>query len=149
MRHFESHFRPVALAVVFLLACGGGSKTTGTPNPSAQVSAIAGTYQTAVSLTSNTCTGITVQNNPTTVAHTSGSASLTLTHAGQTYNGTLASNNSFTTQAKAIVVGTVTHTLTIAGQFTTNGFTADVTVPVTGTGNGAPCQYVVRWVGTK
>jgi hypothetical protein len=131
-----------------LVACGGG-KSSGTTNPTNTTSAIAGNYQTAVTLTSNSCTGIAVQNNPTLVSHTSGATAFTMSHAGTEYQGTLAANNSFTTTAKAIVVGTVTHTLTIAGTFGTNSFTADVTAAVTGTGNGAPCQYVVRWVGSK
>lgn len=132
-------------------ACGGGSKTTGTTGttgtPSTQVSPLAGTYQTAVTLTSNSCSGITVQNNPTTVTHAVGATTFSMAHAGQSYSGTLGANNTFTTAPNSIPVGAATHTLTIAGQFTTNGFTADVTANVAG--GGAACQYVVRWVGTK
>lgn len=137
---------------LLLIGCGGSAGSTVITDPggiNTTNSPIAGTYQTAVSLTSSSCTGITVQNNPTTVAHTAGATTLTLTHVGISYSGTLAANNSFTTTAKPIEAGAVTHTLTIAGQFTTNGFTADVTANVTGSGNGAPCQYVVRWVGSK
>lgn len=138
-------------AALILAACGSGSgKSAGpTGGNNTPTSPIAGNYQTAVSLTSNSCTGIVVQPNPTLVSHTAGATAFTMTHAGTEYQGTLAANNSFTTAARAIPAGTVTHTLTISGQFTTNGFTADVTVNVTGTGNGAPCQYVVRWVGSK
>jgi hypothetical protein len=150
MRHYNSPLRFIGLSCALVLACGGGSSSpTGSTNQQQQTSALAGTYQTAVSLTSNTCTGISVQNNPTTVVHAPGATTFTMSHAGQTYTGALGTNNAFTTQPKPIEAGSVTHTLTIAGQFTTNGFTADVTVNVTGTGNGAPCQYVVRWVGTK
>jgi hypothetical protein len=139
------------VACVFIVACGGGGTSSGTTNPpgSTNTSAIAGNYQTAVSLTSNGCTGIAVQNNPTLVTHTAGATTFTMAHAGTEYQGTLAANNSFTTTPKPVVAGSVTHTLTIAGQFGTNSFTADVTVAVTGSGNGAPCQYVVRWVGSK
>jgi hypothetical protein len=139
------------VACVFIVACGGGSKSPGTTSPPSNTSAspIAGTYQTAVSLTSNSCTDIAVQNNPTVVTHTAGATAFTMTHAGTQYQGTLAANNSFTTAPKGVVAGTATHTLSIAGQFGTNAFTADVTVAVTGSGNGAPCQYAVRWVGTK
>ena len=125
-------------ALWIAVACGGAA--------SPPASSIAGTYQTAVTLTSSTCTGITVQNNPTTVAHTSGATTFTLAHAGQTYNGTLGANDAFTTAAKPITVGTTTHTLTITGAFTSAGFTADVTAVVTGS---ASCQYVVHWQGTK
>ena len=125
------------LIIAATLACG---------STAAPASSIAGTYSTTVALTSSTCAGITVQNNPTTVAHTAGATTFTLTHAGQTYTGTLASNNTFTTTAKAIQVGTTTHTLTIAGAFTPNGFTADVTAIVSGSES---CQYLVHWVGSR
>jgi hypothetical protein len=139
------------VALGFLaVGCAGGSTSSPTGNPgNTTASPIAGTYQTAVSLTSNTCSGITVQPSPTIVTHTAGATGFTMSHAGTSYTGTLAANNSFTTAAKAIPAGSVTHTLSVAGQFATNGFTADVTANVTGSGNGAPCQYVVRWVGTK
>ena len=125
-------------ALLLAASCAGTS--------SVPASQIAGTYQTAVSLTSSTCSGITVQNNPTTVAHTAGATTFTLTHAGQTYNGTLGANDAFTTAARPIPVGTTTHTLTISGSFTTAGFVADVTAVVTGS---ASCQYVVHWQGTR
>jgi hypothetical protein len=111
-----------------------------------QPSPIAGTYQTAVSLQSSTCVGVILQNNPTTVVHSEGAQTFTLTHAAQIYNGTFGTNNTFTTEAKAITVGTTTRTLTIAGTFTNGGFSADVTVVVTGS---ASCQYVVHWQGTR
>jgi hypothetical protein len=114
--------------------------------PAPAASPIAGTYQTSVSLTSSSCTGVTVQNNPTTVAHTSGATAFSLTHVGQVYAGSLASDDSFTTAPKSIPVGTTAHTLTIAGRFTGAGFVADVTAVVTGS---TSCQYLVHWVGTK
>jgi hypothetical protein len=126
-----------SLAVLAAVFCASSS---------APESPIAGTYQTAVTLTSNTCTGISVQNNPTTVAHTAGATSFTLTHVGQVYTATLAADNKFTTASKAIPVGTTTHTLTIAGRFAGGGFTADVTAVVSGS---ASCQYIVHWVGTR
>jgi hypothetical protein len=143
------HIALVFLAVAFGTGCRGSSAVTTPATQTSTASAIAGTYQTAVTLTSNSCTGIVVQNNPTTVAHTSGATTFTLTHAGLAYNGTLGPSNSFSTAPKPIEAGSVTHTLTIVGSFGTNAFTADVTANVTGTGNGEPCQYVVRWVGSK
>jgi hypothetical protein len=129
----------VALALILAAGCSD----TIPPQPSP----IAGTYQTAVSLQSSTCTGITVQNNPTTIVHSEGAPSFTLEHAGQTYSGALdIANSTFTTAAKAITVGTATHTLTIVGVFTNAGFTADVTAVVSGS---ASCQYVVHWQGTR
>lgn len=80
------------------------------------------------------------------MAHTAGVASFTLTHVGQAYTGTLATDLGFTTAAKAIPFGPTTHTLTITGRFTTGAFTADVTAVVSGS---TSCQYVVHWVGTR
>lgn len=136
LRRLSALFGAIALA-----ACSSG--TDEDPSP------IAGTYQTAVSITSNSCTGIAVSPNPTRISHSAGATTFTLTHANNTYNGTLGANNTFTTSSKSIVAGSATHTLSIAGQFTTDAFTATVTVNVTGSGNGAPCTYVVHWDGTK
>jgi hypothetical protein len=136
----------VMVACAALMAACSESSS---PGPIVPTPTIAGTYQTSVSLTANTCTGITVQDNPTVVGHTTGASAITLTHAGSTYSGTLAQDSTFITAPNAITVGTATHTITLAGKFRPNTFTADATSNVTGTGSGAPCQYVVHWVGTK
>ena len=135
--------RLAALALpLALLAC---SSTT---PPGSEGSAIAGTYATAVTLTQSTCTGITVQPNPTVIAHTAGSTTFTLTHAGQTYTGTLAANDAFTTAPRTIGTGATASRITIAGTFQGTGFTADVQVEQ-GTGTPQACAYTVHWVGTR
>ena len=119
-----------------------------TSSPGDPVLTVGGDYPTAVTLVTSTCTGITVQSQPTSVSHASGSNTVVLTHAGLAYNGTVATTGVFTTTPKAVTAGNDTHTLTISGQFTTSGFTATVAAAVTGSGNPA-CAYSVQWVGTK
>ena len=133
-----------AAAVVALLWSACGSEDPAGPK---QIS-VGGTYGTAVTLQNNSCPAITVQNNPTTVAHTSGATTLTLTHAGNSYTGTLQASGAFSTTPKAVGTGEV-HTLTIAGQFSTTGFTAVVAVDVQRTTAPLTCHYDVQWVGTK
>ena len=137
--HSYSKLFPVILAGA-LTACGG--------NTDVEESLYAGTYQTAVQLTATTCTGITVQNQPTTVQHQAGSSSITLRHASQDYTGTVDAAGAFTTVPKAISAGNATHTLTIGGRFAGGGFTADVQAQVTSTGAPA-CTYTVHWIGTR
>ena len=120
------------------------------PGGEDEVLRVAGTYTTQVSLTANTCTGITVQSLPTTVAHTAGATTLSLTHGPLTYTGAVAVTGAFTTSPNVIqdpAAGMQT-TLTIAGQFSTSGFVADVTANVVRT-TPPNCAYTVHWVGTK
>jgi hypothetical protein len=130
-------------AVTVIAACGGSSP----PGPSSELS-VGGIYTTAVTLQQNGCTGITVQTFPTTVAHNAGATSLTLTHASNSYAGTVQRNGAFTTTPKAVGGGAETHTLTIAGTFTTTAIDATVTAVVQRTGS-ADCQYSVKWAGPK
>ena len=136
-------FRALAAAVV-VAACGGDDDPT---NPSTELQ-VGGTYTTAVTLQQNGCTGITVQTNPTTVAHTAGATALTLTHAGNSYTGTVQRNGSFGTTPKAVGGGGETHTLTIVGTFSTTAIDATVTAVVQRTGQ-ADCTYTVKWAGPK
>jgi hypothetical protein len=131
-------------AATIIAACGDSSS----PEPSPTELSVGGTYTTAVTLQQNGCTGITVQTFPTTVAHTVGSSTLTLTHAGNSYTGAVQRNGSFTTTPKAVGGGGETHTLTIAGTFTTTAIDATVTAVVQRTGS-ADCQYTVKWAGPK
>jgi hypothetical protein len=114
--------------------------------PGAAGRSFGGTYHTTVSLTSSNCSGVGVMDNPTTVAHTAGAATFTMTHAGQTYTGTVSRDGRFVTAPKPIVVGPVTHTLTIKGVFGAGKFTADVHADVSGS---MTCKYVVHWVGSQ
>ena len=94
------------------------------------------------------CTGITVQTFPTTVTHAPGATTLSLTHANNTYAGTVQRNGAFSTTPKAVGGGAETHTLTITGTFTTTAIDATVTAVVQRTGS-ADCQYTVKWAGPK
>ena len=130
---------------LFGLAMSACASASSPGNPELSVG---GNYPTVVSLVTSTCSGITVQSQATSVSHASGSSTVVLTHAGLAYNGTVATNGTFTTTPKAVAAGSDTHTLTIRGQFTTTGFTATVDAAVTRPGSTA-CAYSVQWVGTK
>jgi len=109
---------------------------------------VGGGYETRVTLvaSSNTCGNVTVQDNPTTVAQAAGSHSLTVTHAGQTYDGTVGDDGSFATEPKNVSAGGSAFRITITGAFDRQGFQAQVRVEQT-----APtsCSYLVDWVGLK
>jgi hypothetical protein len=127
----------------FIAACGGDSS-----GPNTTDLHVAGTYDTAVTLQQNTCGAITVQRFVTTVAHTAGATTLTLTHNGISYAGTVQRNGTFATTPKPISAGAETHTLTIAGTFTTTAIDATVTADVARAGSTS-CQYSVKWAGAK
>jgi hypothetical protein len=129
--------RPVVLACV-LPACGGG--TTAPP-----VLSVAGSYPTQATLVESGCTGVTVQPATTTVAHAPGASTLSLTHAGITYGGTIQPSAAFTLDPRTVGSGASAATVLIAGQFSRTGFTADVGVHL----QAEDCDYHVRWVGTK
>ena len=134
----------LTLVVATLAAACGGSSS----GPSATELRVAGTYDTAVTLQQSTCAGITVQRFTTTVAHTPGATTLTLTHNGLTYSGTVQRNGAFATTPRAVTGNGETHTLTIAGTFTTTAIDATVSADVQRTGS-ANCQYTVKWAGPK
>ncbi len=133
-----------AACLTVVPACGGSTNLV----PTSTVLTIAGTYNTAVTLRESTCQGITVQSNPTTVTHTAGATTVTLTHVGNAYTGTVQSNGAFTTSPRAVSGGGETHTLTIAGRFTRTGFDATVTADVVRADNST-CRYVVIWTATR
>ena len=135
--------RAVASAVL-VAACGGDSN----PTPPPTELKVDGTYATNVALTQSTCPSLTVQGNPTTVTHTTGASTLTLTHAGNSYSGTVQRNGAFSTTPKALTAGAETHTLTIAGTFSRTAINATVTAVVQRSGS-ADCQYTVTWIGPK
>jgi len=143
----------ILVLAVLLGACGsdgssGPPDAPRIPDADPSVLRVGGTYDTAVTLGTNTCTGITVQPMPTSVAHTPGATALTLTHASQTYTGTVARDGTFTTEPHDVGTPAMLHTLTIAGQFSTTGFQATVDASVSENGVHQ-CDYVVSWVGTK
>ncbi len=138
--------RAAAFIVVasILKGCGG------TSDPGPEVLRVGGTYTTQVSLTQNTCTGLTVQPLQTVVGHTPGATSLSVQHGPVNYTGTVTAAGAFSTTPATVQgagAGDRT-TLSVAGQFSTTGFIADVTAAVT-LSNVPACNYTVRWVGTK
>ena len=129
------------LAIVFTLAV----------TAQAQQLSVGGSYPTRATLIpeGNTCGSVTVQDNVTTVAHTAGQHTLSLTHAARTYDGTIDDDGVFVTAPKMLNVGGDTYTITIEGRFDATGFTATVTLEVRQQAPPPTCRYAVRWVGTK
>lgn len=124
-----------AVLAALMIMCGGSQQIA--------VLSVGGTYETQVTLLpdGNTCGPEQVQNNQTIVAQSPGSNSLSLTHAGFTYSGTVDRTGHFTippTQRSGFVIS-------IAGQFDRTGFTATVTVDP----QQPPCEYKVGWNGSK
>jgi hypothetical protein len=139
------HARRLTAAAMLSISCGGAAKS----GPA--VLSVGGTYQTQVSLVAgrNTCGAVTVQNNPTVVSHSPGASTLSLTHAGNAYPGTIESTARFATTPTIISGGGSQYTLTINGQFTLTGFDASVQVDVQQPTPPQSCSYLVHWIGTK
>ncbi|MEO8675207.1 MAG: hypothetical protein ABI569_06475 [Casimicrobiaceae bacterium] len=141
----------------FTFTSGSGSGSSGTialsrigpvPQGCAPLS-VGGAYPTTVSLVpgQNTCGTVTVQNAVTTVTHTPGTHAVSLTHAGNTYTGTLEDDGRFATAPKVLTGGGSQFTITIDGSFTLGGFTA--TVRVDQNAPAPACFYLVDWVGVR
>jgi hypothetical protein len=117
-----------------LLGCGGSSGTL----------SVGGTYATAVMLLpGNTCGPVQVQDSSTVVTHTPGAGTLSLTHAGATYSGSVMTSGAFSVPPTALGGGVFT--VSISGQFNATGFTATVHVAQ----SQPACAYDVSWVGSK
>lgn len=114
----------------------------------AQPLSVGGTYPTHAVLIagSNTCGAVTVQDNVTTVTHSAGLHTLSLTHAGTTYDATIDDNGVFLTSLKTLNAGGAQFRIVVDGQFSATGLTATVAIQQT-----APtsCSYMVSWTGTK
>lgn len=135
-----------ALAFVVVLGCG---KTNGTVIEPTLPLSVAGAYPTSVAITSDACGGSVVQDNPTTVTHTAGAATLSLSHAGSVYSGTIQTNGQFSTTPASAVIGNASYVVAMSGRFTTSGFTSTVTVDKTDAAHPAGCRYVVAWTATR
>jgi hypothetical protein len=118
------------------------------PNP---VLSVAGSYPTKASLVpgANTCGDVTVQDGMTTVAHEPAAHTLAVTHAGNTYQGTVDDHGAFATAPRVLSNGGSEFTLSITGQFLERGLTAKVRVDVKQPGPPRSCSYTVNWVATK
>lgn len=144
--------RTVIACCVVLLACGGGDDDDdggSTPPPPPPPSGFAGTYATAVTLTSTTCGPVTVQSLPTTVTHNQSAGVVSLTHGGATYAGSVAADSTFTTTPLEQDVGDgFLYRVMLTGRFGARSFVADATVDRSG-GSSSACRYVAHWAGTR
>lgn len=105
---------------------------------------VAGTYDTRVTLRRSNCP-MTVASNPTEVVQYNDSTTITLRHAGTTYEGTLAPDGSFTTRLKTLSFNQVTYLIGITGRFKGDTLTAEVTLRY-----GEPrCESLVEWNGLR
>jgi hypothetical protein len=134
--------RIVSLLLAAVLAC---SSSDGNSNPEPVIS-VGGTYQTAVTLVENSCSGQTVEQHPTVVNHQPGATTLSLTHAGSSYSGTLAADGSFSTSPVTQFFGGISYTISITGQFSTTAIDALVHVEAA---RQPPCAFIARWAGPK
>ena len=80
------------------------------------------------------------------VATVPGATALSLTHAGSTYNGSIAADGTFTTPTVTQVFGGISYQISIAGQFSETAIDALVTVAA---GVQPPCTFSARWAGAK
>jgi hypothetical protein len=105
---------------------------------------VSGTYDTRVTLLRSTCQ-MEVESNPTEVTQYADSTTITLRHAGTTYQGKLAADSSFRTQTKVLDFNGVRYEISIVGRFTPAGLSAEVTLRY-----GDPaCTAVVQWEGPR
>jgi hypothetical protein len=102
-------------------------------------------YWTEVALRTNTCNNVEIKPGATEIARLPGD-SLTITHAGQTYRGSLTKEGNFSTTPKELVFGTTVYTISITGRVQEKELTAVVTVGVREQG-AAGCSYTVNWTG--
>ena len=133
--------RLIGLLALGIMVAGCGSES----GSSAPIS-VGGTYQTAVSLVRSDCVDQMEEQHPTIVAQVPGATAVTLTHAGNSYSGTLSADGSFATTVATQVVGGITYQITISGRFTLTTLDADVHVAA---GQQPPCSFTARWVGPK
>ena len=103
------------------------------------------TYWTEVSLGATTCDNVTIKPGPTEITRLPGD-SLSVSHAGQTYLGSITREGNFTTAPKELVFGTTVYTIGITGLVQDKSLTAVVTVRVREQGE-AECRYTVNWTG--
>lgn len=134
---------PLGLLLAAALAAACSSDTD---NTDPDLISVGGTYQTAVTMVENDCPGQTIQQHPTTVSHEPGSTTVSLTHAGSTYTGTLDADGSFTTPPVTQVFDGIAYELSIAGQFSETAIDALVHVEAN---RQPPCAFTARWAGPK
>jgi hypothetical protein len=129
------------------IGCGKAAELSST----GAVPSVGGSYPTVVTLVPerSSCPAVTVQNNVTTIAQTPGALTLSLTHAGNKYDGTVDSLGRFSTATSTITSGASKYAITVTGQFNATGFDATVQVGVEQPTAPTTCAYLVHWVGTR
>ena len=147
----EAALRSTRLTTTVFIFAGvlGCRSSKGDPIvPTPQLS-VAGAYPTTVALTSDACGGSVVQDNPTTVTHVAGATTLSLSHAGSVYSGSVQTNGQFSTTPATAVIGSASYVVAMSGQFTVTGFASTVTVDKTDAAHPSGCRYVVAWTATR
>jgi hypothetical protein len=139
MRGFLGFVPAVALAA----AC---SSDNGSTDPVDDEISVGGTYQTAVTMVSNSCPGQTIQQHPTIVNHEPGATALSFRHAGSTYTGSLDADGSFTTPPVTQTFDGIAFTISLSGDFTETAMDALVLVEAA---RQPPCSFTARWAGPK
>ncbi|HZJ56218.1 MAG TPA: hypothetical protein VFD38_18905 [Myxococcaceae bacterium] len=127
----------------------GNEESSGNPDAGGggNLLSVGGSYPThAALLPGSTCADAAVQDALTTVTHSPGAMSLTLSHAGTSHSGTVDTAGNFQTTPKTVVVSPASFRLTIAGRFTVSGLEATVTVEQLAPSS---CSYSVQWTATK
>ena len=125
------------------------AQSRSTAPSSIEAARLVGTFNTAVALGRNSCTGVTVQPMPTIVTPTTMDTTIVLTHANISHRGSIKPSGVFHTSEISLGSAPTTYHVSMKGVFTSvDAFTALVTVrEVT---NGAErCSYEVQWVGTR
>jgi hypothetical protein len=113
----------------------------GVPAP---IERVAGVYDTETRLLANSCRGIEVSDEPTTVEQEDHDSAITLVHAGTRYAAELGEDMVFFADPVDVQVGPDRHRLRVSGLVGHGGLTASVRVSVTG---GQQCGYEVEWGG--
>jgi hypothetical protein len=121
----------------------------GSPVRPVPILRVGGDYPTDVVLLSDACGGTDIAPNPTRVKHNAGDTLVTITHAGNAYEGVVKQDGSFVTRRRTLVAGDVSYDVSIAGQFTGDGLRAYVVIGVRDPKRSGPCQYVVGWNGLR
>lgn len=123
----------IVWCATMVFACAGGTATPTEDKPKPApppetVLRVSGVYATDVSLVADSCGGSVVQSNPTDVTHAAGATTLSLTHAGSRYDGTIGTDGRFQTTPSPLDLNGYSYVVAASGRFSTSGFVADVTI---------------------
>jgi hypothetical protein len=105
---------------------------------------LTGVYDTAISLYSTTCVGVSTENARIRVDHTPGGLTLRLTYNLLPYDAKIDQAGNFTTPLSPFRDGNGQATAQITGKFTDSSFYARVRVTTP-----RHCDYQLRWSGVR